>query len=480
MCTTAFTVRYNAMTVSSIASFAGIAGRMHGGCKDVYFLRVIGCNPSYLADIAQMDAQLSAKQARGQGRYLRLGDLPRLSRPEDVAAYSAAVDAWQRDPTQAPPLAVAAQNTALGDTLAQALCQVRDLFRGLAGGVSDSMLRNVMTKLFFWLDGALAPLLEQWQPETLGKFVLTGQVGKHAYLLCELLTLVGIDVLLLSPGGPLALDAALQERSAVLHLGTVGEMDIPPYCAAPPPQEAASSPVPEGPAAGGHKVDVSRPDRARPVVTVPARASLVIPEKVPRHDAVAARQELPFEQLALLASCVVMITVHDHTGQPISGGSGIMVGREGFILTNHHVACRGSAFSVHIEDDPTVYHTSEVIKTHALLDLALIRIARTLRPIPVYQGAAPLVRGQKVVAIGSPLGLFNSVSDGIISGFRTIDEVDMIQFTAPTSPGSSGGAVLNLYGEVIGISTAGIDRGQNLNLAVGHQSILPFIRGFTT
>lgn len=88
------------------------------------------------------------------------------------------------------------------------------------------------------------------------------------------------------------------------------------------------------------------------------------------------------------------------------------------------------------------------------------------------------MRGQRVVAIGSPLGLFNSVSDGIISGFRKIRDVDMIQFTAPISNGSSGGAVLNMYGEVVGISTAGIDAGQNLNLAVSYEDIIPFVRGF--
>lgn len=54
----------------------------------------------------------------------------------------------------------------------------------------------------------------------------------------------------------------------------------------------------------------------------------------------------------------------------------------------------------------------------------------------------------------------------------------MIQFTAPTSRGSSGGAVLNMQGEVIGISTAGIDDGQNINLAVGYENILLFANGF--
>ena len=190
------------------------------------------------------------------------------------------------------------------------------------------------------------------------------------------------------------------------------------------------------------------------------------------------RRELEFEELALLASSVVMIAIHDKRGEVIGTGSGIMIGSEGYILTNNHVASGGMYFSVKIEDDDTIYKTEEVIKYNPVLDLAVIRIQRRLQPIPVYKGGKKLVRGQKVVAIGSPLGMFNSVSDGIISGFRNIYNVDMIQFTAPTSHGSSGGAVLNMYGEVIGISTAGMDRGQNINLAVGYECINNFIRGF--
>lgn len=189
-------------------------------------------------------------------------------------------------------------------------------------------------------------------------------------------------------------------------------------------------------------------------------------------------RELNFEELALRASSVVMIAIHDRRGEIIGSGSGIMIGRQGYILTNDHVARGGNYYSVRIENDENMYRTDEIIKYNSLLDLAVIRIDRTLQPLPVYRGRNPLVRGQKVVAIGSPLGLFNSVSDGIISGFRRVKDVDMIQFTAPTSHGSSGGAVLNMYGEVIGVSTAGIDEGQNINLAVGYEFINTFIQGF--
>ena len=228
-------------------------------------------------------------------------------------------------------------------------------------------------------------------------------------------------------------------------------------------------------ATGGNTSGTAIPPRAsgagRPVnITTPARSAAPV--------AAGAETEKSFEELAMLASSVVLITVYDGKGERLGSGSGIMIGKEGYILTNNHVAAGGRCFSVRIEDDEKEYRTDEIIKYHSVLDLAIIRIQRKLNPIPVYKGSKPLVRGQKVVAIGSPLGLFNSVSDGIISGFRKIDEVDMIQFTAPTSRGSSGGAVLNMQGEVIGISTAGIDAGQNINLAMGYECINMFIRGF--
>ena len=173
-----------------------------------------------------------------------------------------------------------------------------------------------------------------------------------------------------------------------------------------------------------------------------------------------------------------MIGAFDRSGKCFKTGSGVMISKKGYILTNDHVASEGAYYCVRIEGEEQSYDTDQVIKYNTYQDLALIRIERSCKPIPIYNGKKPLVRGQKVVAIGSPLGLFNSVSDGIISGFRNFDDVSMIQFTAPISHGSSGGAVLNMYGELIGISQGGFDEGQNINLAVDYTTVLPFIRGF--
>ena len=216
---------------------------------------------------------------------------------------------------------------------------------------------------------------------------------------------------------------------------------------------------------GHHAAGISQTERERG--SVPAGVS-----------AAGRREEKTFEQLAQMASSIVMIADHDRDGEVVGTGSGIMIGQKGYILTNHHVIAAGCSYSVRIEDDEEIYYTDEIIKYNHVLDLAVIRIQRRLSPLAIYDGREKLARGQKVVAIGSPLGLFNSVSDGIISGFRNISQTDMIQFTAPISPGSSGGAVLNMYGEVIGISTAGFDSGQNINLAVGYESIRMFARGF--
>ena len=75
-------------------------------------------------------------------------------------------------------------------------------------------------------------------------------------------------------------------------------------------------------------------------------------------------------------------------------------------------------------------------------------------------------KGEKVVAIGSPLGLMNVVSTGIFSAYNNVDGITDIQFTASISSGSSGGALFNNKGEIIGITYASYEAGQNLNLAV--------------
>ncbi|HIS62214.1 MAG TPA: trypsin-like peptidase domain-containing protein [Candidatus Scybalomonas excrementigallinarum] len=319
-----------------------------------------------------------------------------------------------------------------------------------------------------------------------------------------MLTLIGADVLLIQNQADIEVQADIKELSTEFILGTFGECNIPTYRKKEKniqvehnqrkrqrewKQQEHQGEVGQRGIEQQEMIKVRLPERRREGVNIPKgdprnkqseveKISNIYEQSKTTDRKRKERTEKSFEELAQLASSVVMIAVHNKAGDVIATGSGIMISRNGYILTNHHVITDGYFYSIRIEEDEKMYQTDEVVKYHSVLDLAILRIDRKLNPIPIYKGSQKLVRGQKVVAIGSPLGLFNSVSDGIISGFRNIDGVDMIQFTAPTSHGSSGGAVLNMYGEVIGISTAGIDKGQNINLAVGYEGINLFVRGF--
>ncbi len=458
-----FKTRYNVMNVSSFHAFTNIKGGVNGNCKDVYFVRMTGLHPTYTEEVRQMDTTLSERMAKGECRYTRINALPRLVSVEDVAYYAGCYDNWQASGKKAVQIHLTENNGDLEEVLGQACIKTAALFAQATPHANDSIIKNFITKLLFWLDQTSEGLLKDWNPKRSLKLAAANLSKKQEYLYAYLLTQMGIDVLLLQYQSDI--DASLEQMklSAKVELGSFGTCTLPEFDPKKRPEEKTEA----------KKVVIT----TRPQKPSGSPSPAPLPGRRPQ-SAGHARRELEFEELARLASSVVMITVHDPKGEVLGTGSGIMVGKEGYILTNHHVASGGRYYSVRIEDDETIYKTDEVIKYNSVLDLSVIRIDRKLSPIPIYQGGKALVRGQKVVAIGSPLGLFNSVSDGIISGFRVVDNVDMIQFTAPTSHGSSGGALLNMYGEVIGISTAGFDNAQNINLAVGYEAISQFIKGF--
>lgn len=483
-----FSTRYNVMDITSIQSFIGIKGGINRGCKDVYFIRCLGCGHSYLEEIGNMDRQLADREGKGWGQYIRILEFPRLTEPDVIAFYSEAYENWERSNRMKIAIKSGKPGDSVETLLSEAVKNVLSEFKRSTGQSSASMEKNFVVKMMFWADCVAGRFLDNWNIRNSDKFACSGKIKKQEYLFCYLLTQMGVDCLLLLPEGEPDMGDNLKALSAPLVLGSFQPVSIPAFDAGiyrQKPLSARHEPCKTGDGEPGME---AAPQQGKPVDirrTTPRKTHAGTPSVevggLSRDIPVPSREkgrEMMFEELARLASSVVMITVHDCQGKITSTGSGIMIGRDGYILTNDHVASGGYYYSVRIEDDEQSYRTDEVIKYNQLFDLAVIRIDRKLTPIPVYKGERQLVRGQKVVAIGSPLGLFNSVSDGIISGFRKIHDVDMIQFTAPISHGSSGGAVLNMYGEVIGISTAGFDEGQNINLAVNFRCITDFIRGF--
>lgn len=289
-------------------------------------------------------------------------------------------------------------------------------------GNNESIIRNFIVKLLYWLDLYLPEIAEK---EIL---IYLGEVKLHEYLLLFLLSFKGISVIILRINNLLKRNLEKFDDLCCLETSIDYNLQI--------------------------------------------IKNLLISER-------KKQKEVSFEEVAKLANSVVMINVYDRYKKNIASGSGVIISEKGYILTNLHVIEDGYYFGISLEEQEEEYRTYKIVKYNSSHDLALIKLDKVgLKKIDIYSGEKELVRGQKVVAIGSPLGLFNSVSDGIISGFRDIDGTEMIQFTAPISSGSSGGALLNLKGELIGVITAGFNRGQNINLAVNYKLINKFIENF--
>lgn len=479
--------RHNIMDIGSVSTFARVRGGYSQGNRDVYFLRVIGGNDTLASEIREIDEFLGTAMDRRQLLYKRITALPNNIKDADREYYLSSYEKWLKSNKTSMQIRFESSNAEFGRALGTALKTVETAYDRFKTGNTESIKRNFIIKLMAWTDFVMTDNPIQWNERICMKIVADNVMKVQEYLFYDMLTLVGADVVLLQTKKDIELPDWLEVYSKKLSLGEYVTWELPEYIhTAPIVKDTGSCAqkrgVQESASGGGAnhagEIQVSIPKRVRKAQ--PARDGM--PAQSVRVSGGSTepseRREKSFEELALLASSVVMLTIHNEQGESIGSGSGIMIGREGYILTNFHVVRGGCFYSVSIEDDDTVYRTNELIKYHAVEDMAIIRIPRKLNPLPIYRGTTKLVRGQRVVAIGSPLGLFNSVSDGIISGFRTIDSVDMLQFTAPTSPGSSGGAILNMFGEVIGISTAGVDRGQNINLAVSYESISSFIRGF--
>lgn len=177
-----------------------------------------------------------------------------------------------------------------------------------------------------------------------------------------------------------------------------------------------------------------------------------------------AQDLTPSEIAAQARPAVVVITAFSNdraSGQ----GSGFVVSSDGLLVTNRHVVEGADALRVRLSTGE-IYDNVYLVSSDARRDLVVLRIPATgLASLSIGNDQAADV-GDPVYVMGNPLGLEGTFSNGMVSARRVVDGVELIQISAPISSGSSGGPVLNARGEVIGIATAMMRDGQNLNLAV--------------
>lgn len=169
-------------------------------------------------------------------------------------------------------------------------------------------------------------------------------------------------------------------------------------------------------------------------------------------------------------------------------GTGIIVGKDGYVMTNKHVVSGTNEVGV-VLTDGTTYENVKVIGSDPLNDIAFLKIDG-VKDLPAAElGDSGSIRvGQKVVAIGNSLGQYqNTVTSGIISGTgrpisaqdgETVENLnDLIQTDAAINPGNSGGPLLNLAGQVIGINTAIIEDAQGIGFAIPVNTTKGLLKG---
>lgn len=415
--------------------------------KEVVFLRYIGIPDSvdlYKEDILKMDEYFTKQSVF----YLRLHRLEVINNKKDADRLSELWEDWQvaADSMQLlyeTSLCGKLANDQLEWTKKLSFKNILHLFKEQQPHANDTLLKNFAVKFLYWMDYYLPQIFSK-ENQASSKIVFIGDITQHESLFLYFLSTLGCDICYMNPKGDIT--------------------NLYPII-------AASSNLQSCPDCYEKEFIIPK---MLSMKSIPPQQPTILPTA---SSSTVTSEECSYEQLASLATSVVMIKTFAEDGELLCFGSGVVLHRDGYILTNLHVVGGGKYYSVLYENDPNEYTTYQFVKYHDIHDLAILKVDRTGQPLPVKMDSH-LVRGQKIVAIGSPLGLFNSVSDGIVAGFRDIQKMSMVQFTAAISNGSSGGALLDMQGRLVGLITAGFNDGQNLNLAVPAHVIYQFAQNF--
>ncbi|EQF25228.1 trypsin family protein [Clostridioides difficile CD160] len=437
--------------------------------KEVYFTRYIGVDDSidkYIEKIKNIDNYFFNNPTIPYIRLsnlnisfdkLQIDNMLKIFKIYDKAKFNS----WNLYNIDFP---CKIENDTLDWTKKIAFKNTLDLFATSMPNSTPSIVKNFAVKLLCWIEYFLPKLFyNKIKTNISPKIVYFGNIKRQELFFLYFLSQLGCDILYLNPCKDI-----IDLYPEISNFSTLFELSKKNQNILELPFEKYVSNI-------SYKEDTNKTytstDRPN------SESTFIDTNHISKKPIQNKEIELSYEELARLSSSVVMIVVCNNEDKPFKSGSGVVINNEGYILTNLHVVNDGYSFLVRFENDDNVYTSYQIIKYHTDYDLAVIKVDRKCKPIPIKVSKRP-VRGQKIVAIGSPLGLFNTVSDGIISAFRDFETVQMIQFTAPISSGSSGGALLDMFGNLLGLISAGYDDGQNLNLAVESDLVKMFANNF--
>lgn len=205
-----------------------------------------------------------------------------------------------------------------------------------------------------------------------------------------------------------------------------------------------------------------------------AEASVMITRLLSQLDADISLAALESEDIYDIYSKATVKITGLFMGEWFELGSGFVFDSSGKVITNFHVIADLEEVKVTFAngDEKEVVSIGNYDWAY---DVAVLKLEEgTYDSVPLGSSRS-LRMGSKVYAVGYPLVQNLSITDGIISSIINEDGIEMIQMTAPISPGSSGGALVNKYGEVIGITSATFYGAQNMNLAIPISNVMDMI-----
>ena len=183
------------------------------------------------------------------------------------------------------------------------------------------------------------------------------------------------------------------------------------------------------------------------------------------YGIVAANAQSPQQIAKKALASTVLLVMENANGQTLSFGSGFFI-RNGQVATNLHVVKGASRGYAKLVNQKTKYDIEGITAVDTARDLVILKISVPKAPAISLGDSDTVQVGAPIYAVGNPRGLEGTFSQGIISSIRKVGTDKLLQLTAPISPGSSGGPVLNDQGQVIGVSVATFRGGQNLNFAI--------------
>jgi serine protease Do len=220
-----------------------------------------------------------------------------------------------------------------------------------------------------------------------------------------------------------------------------------------------------------------------PAAPAPAAPLKAAPDAGPGFYTVGGallRERSVRELVAELGAAVVQVRT------PGGLGSGFFLNEDGFLITNFHVTEGETQISVEVfqqkngELERNVYKQVKIVALNKFGDLALLKVEDKGAPKFAHVSLGDsdtLAVGERVFAIGSPLGLERSVTEGIVSTKTRQLQGDLyLQTTAQINPGNSGGPLFNLRGEVVGVTNMKITSGEGLGFAIPVESVLFFLK----